>query len=416
MSRLGFQLLHTDSKTRARRGEFVTPHGKVQTPVFMPVGTFASVKTLEVKDLHELGAEVILGNTYHLLLRPGQKVFERFGGIHGFMKWNKPVLTDSGGYQIFCLPTHRKITEEGAVFRSYVDGDLVLLSPEKSIEVQTSIGSDIMMVLDWFIHSTADFAETQAAMQMTHKWALRSLRARTREDQALFAIVQGGVFEDLRKQSAEFLTQHEFDGFAIGGLAVGETRSEREDMTEFTTQFLPSDKPRYLMGVGTPIDLIEAVRRGVDMFDCVIPTMYAQRNTVFTSMGKEDLSRSVYKFSDEMLDPLCDCPTCGSVSKGYLHHLAKCKEPTGWRLLAIHNLYYYRNLMRQMRSAIEQDRFLEFYQNAKATFGDSGSSHSLRAGPVAPCVAFNAELGVAAPAFANSIASSPVSSLSTDEA
>ncbi|MBI3557794.1 MAG: tRNA guanosine(34) transglycosylase Tgt [Deltaproteobacteria bacterium] len=363
-----FNLKHEDAGTRARRGEFRTAHGTVQTPVFMPVGTFASVKTMDLKDLADVEAEIILGNTYHLLLRPGQAVFEKFGGIHDFMGWKKPVLTDSGGFQIFCLPEHRKITEEGAAFRSYVNGDLFLLSPEKSIEMQTAIGSDIMMVLDWCIESTSDHAQTQVAMELTHRWALRSLAARTRTDQALFAIVQGGVFEDLRRRSADFLTQHAFDGFAIGGLAVGETKAEREDHTELVASMLPKYKPRYLMGVGTPADLLEAVYRGVDMFDCVIPTMYAQRGVAYTSRGRFHVTPTALRMSDEPLDANCPCPTCCNYPVGYLHHLAKCKEPTGWRLLAIHNQVYYQRLMQRMRTAIEQDRFQQFYDETKASW------------------------------------------------
>lgn len=367
-----FRLKQTDPKTRARRGEFVTAHGVVQTPVFMPVGTFASVKTLDLKDLGEVGAEIILGNTYHLLLRPGQAVFERFRGLHAFMGWNKPILTDSGGFQIFCLARHREITEEGASFRSYVNGDRFLLSPEKSVEMQTALGSDIMMVLDWCINSTSDHASTKVAMKTTHRWALRSLAAkRALEEkawhpQALFAIVQGGTFADLRRDSASALIQEPFDGFAIGGLAVGETRAEREDFTELTAELLPRDKPRYLMGVGTPIDLLEAIYRGVDMFDCVIPTMFAQRGYAFTSTGKANLLAGPNRLSDDNLDPACGCATCTHYSRGYLHHLVKCKEPTGWRLLALHNQVYYQRLMSLARQAIEEGRYLDFYRQKKA--------------------------------------------------
>jgi queuine tRNA-ribosyltransferase len=367
-----FSLHKKDFKTRARRGVVRTPHGEIQTPVFMPVGTMASVKTLDLADLRALNPQIILGNTYHLMLRPGVDVFTRFGGIRAFTGWKGPVLTDSGGFQIFCLPTHRKINEKGATFRSYVDGAYHMLSPEKSIDVQSAIGSDIMMVLDWCIDSTSSYAHTREAMEMTHKWALRSLnraielRDGSKPYQAAFAIVQGGVFEELRKQSSAFLTDHPFDGFAIGGLAVGETKTEREDMTELVAQTLPEDKPRYLMGVGTPIDLLEAVYRGVDMFDCVIPTMYGQRGKAYTSTGKVNLLATALRFSDEKLDAECDCATCAHYSRGYLHHLMKCREPTGWRLVAIHNLVYYHKLMREIREAIDQDRYEEFYLLTKA--------------------------------------------------
>jgi len=329
----------------------------------MPVGTFGAVRTLDLADLQSLNPDIILGNTYHLMLRPGVEVFNHFGGIHGFIGWEKPVLTDSGGYQIFCLPHHRTITEEGARFRSYHDGRFFMLSPEKSIEVQTAIGSDIMMVLDQCIESTADINATRKAMEITHRWALRSLEARSDATQALFAIVQGGVDEALRYESVDFLTQHPFDGFAIGGLAVGETKREREDFTELVAARLPQNKPRYLMGVGTPIDLLEAVRRGVDMFDCVIPTMYAERGKVFTSQGKKNVLPVANRLSDQPLDPECECSTCRQYSLGYLNHLSKCEEPTGWRLLALHNQHYYQHLMRQIRNAIETDSFESLYRD-----------------------------------------------------
>jgi len=250
-----FELFKTDTHSKARLGRFSTLHGDVNTPAFMPVGTLATVKTLDTPEIESTGSEIILGNTYHLLLRPGIEVFQKFGGIHKFMSWNKPVLTDSGGFQIFSLPRSRKITEEGAVFQSYVEGNEYKLTPESSIAMQNAIGSDIMMVLDQCITSTAEHAETKKAMELTHRWALRSLAANVNSHQALFGIVQGGVFEDLRRQSTDFLTQHDFDGLAIGGLAVGETKAQREDFTELVAELLPKNKPRYLMGVGTPIDL-----------------------------------------------------------------------------------------------------------------------------------------------------------------
>jgi queuine tRNA-ribosyltransferase len=365
---LGFDLIAKDPLTAARRGRVRTAHGTIETPAFMPVGTMASVKTLDLSDLAETGAEIILGNTYHLLLRPGKAVFEKFGGIHGFTGWRRPVLTDSGGYQIFCLPHHCKISEAGAAFRSYVDGRFHMLSPETSIGMQEAIGSDIMMVLDRCITSTADHATTREAMELTHRWALRSLAARTPRGHALFAIVQGGVFADLRRESAAFLTQHPFDGFAIGGLAVGETKAEREDFTELAAGLLPADKPRYLMGVGTPIDLLEAVRRGVDMFDCVIPTLFAQQGIAFTSVGKINVTPVANRLSEEPLDPACACRTCATYSLGYLHHLHKCKEPTGWRLLSLHNQVYYQTLMAGMRLAIMKGEFDAFYKSTKAAW------------------------------------------------
>ena len=351
-----------DATTRARRGAFLTPHGRVETPVFMPVGTRATVTGMTPEDLHALGAEIILGNTYHLMLRPGPEAMARFGGIHPFMGWDRPVLTDSGGFQIFSLPGDRSITEEGARFKSYVDCRYHLLSPETSIAVQTAIGSDVMMVLDVCLPSTSAPAAIREAMDRTHRWALRSLAARTNPEQALFAIVQGVLDPALRAESARFLTQHPFDGFAIGGLAVGDTRTERGEVIDRTIDLLPADRPRYLMGVGTPPDLIEAIGHGVDMFDCVIPTTMAWQGTAFTSGGRVRLTRGELKLSDAPLDPACACPTCRRHSRGYLHHLMKCKEPLGPRLLSVHNLQHYLDLMREARGAIEAGRYAAFAQ------------------------------------------------------
>jgi queuine tRNA-ribosyltransferase len=349
-----------DATTRARRGAFETAHGRVETPVFMPVGTRATVTGLTPEDLHALGTEIILGNTYHLLLRPGPEAMARFGGIHAFMGWDRPVLTDSGGFQIFSLPGDRAITEEGARFKSYVDCRHHLLSPERSIAVQEAIGADVMMVLDVCLPSTSPLAEIRAAMERTHRWALRSLAARTARGGALFAIVQGGLDPALRAASADFLVQHPFDGFAIGGLAVGDTRAERGEVVDRTVDRLPADKPRYLMGVGTPPDLVEAIAHGVDMFDCVIPTTMAWQGTAFTSRGRVRLTRGEHKLSDAPLDAACGCPTCARHSRGYLHHLMKCREPLGPRLLSVHNLRHYLDLVRAARAAIEAGRYAAF--------------------------------------------------------
>lgn len=361
----------TKQNSGARAGEIQTARGLIKTPVFMPVGTLATVKSLNQTDLNKLGAQIILGNTYHLFLRPGLEVFKSFNGLHKFMNWQKPILTDSGGFQIFSLPRARTISEEGAVFQSYVDGLSHTISPEKSIQIQNTIGSDIMMVLDECINSTADESRTREAMELTYCWALRSLNEykklliydqdQGKPYQALFGIVQGGVFKNLRKQSAEFLTQHEFSGFSIGGLAVGESKRQREEMTEVVTELLPVNKPRYLMGVGTPIDLLEAIRRGVDMFDCIIPTKMAQQGNAYTSGGLVKLTHSNYKFSDEPLDSKCGCSTCATYSRSYLQHLTKCREVLGWHLISYHNLYYYHRLMEAAREAILKERFMEFY-------------------------------------------------------
>ncbi len=357
-----FQLKAVAKNSRARRGTFVTAHGTVETPVFMPVGTQATVKAQTLSTLTEVKSQVLLANTYHLLLRPGMEVFNQFGGIHNFMKWNGPVLTDSGGFQIFSLPHSRKMTDEGAQFKSYIDGKMILLSPELSIGMQKAIGSDIMMVLDQCVPSTSEYSLAHEAMVRTHAWAKRSLNARGDSLQALFGIVQGACFIDLRKQSADTLTQMPFDGFAIGGLAVGEGKSEREDFCELSADLLPTDKPRYLMGVGTPIDILEAVHRGVDMFDCILPTQLAQRGTAFTSVAKLQMRRSAYKFAEEALDPQCTCYTCKTYSKAYLHHLIKADETLGWHLLGLHNLTFYHGLMDKIRHAIEAGQFEEFYR------------------------------------------------------
>ncbi len=365
-SRLGFRLEAQATGSRARAGRFQTLHNEVQTPLFMPVGTKATVKAQLTRTLEEAGSQILLANTYHLLLRPGLEVFRHVGGIHRFMSWKRSVLTDSGGYQIFSLPHARSLGEEGALFQSYLDGKTILLSPEVSIEAQRAIGSDIMMALDHCIASTADEASARAALEITNRWAARSLAARGDSPQAMFGIVQGALFPELRRESAAALCEMPFDGYAIGGLAVGESKSEREDVCEFTAALLPNDRPRYLMGVGTPLDLLEAVHRGVDMFDCIMPTQLAQRGAAFTSRGFLQMRRGVYKFSEETLDPECGCPTCQRYSRAYLHHLTKSSETLGWQLLGKHNIHFYHQLMREIRASILEDRFLELYQAKRA--------------------------------------------------
>ena len=349
-----------DLESRARRGTLQTAHGAVQTPAFMPVGTRATVTGMTPRELDELRAQIIIGNTYHLMLRPGPELLRAKGGIHGFMSWPGPVLTDSGGFQIFSMQNDRQILEEGARFKSYIDGRTHLLSPERSIEVQTAIGSDIMMVLDVCLPSTSEPAAIRAAMQRTHRWALRSLAARTNPEQALFAIVQGGLDPLLRLESAGFLTEQPFDGFAIGGLAVGDSRAQRREVIARAAESLPAGKPRYLMGVGTPPDILEAISCGVDMFDCILPTHFAWQATAFTSTGRVKLTRSDYRESDDPLDAGCSCPTCARHSRGYLHHLMKCREPLGPRLIAYHNLHHYLTQMEDARAAIEAGRYAAF--------------------------------------------------------
>jgi queuine tRNA-ribosyltransferase len=357
---LRFTVHGVDAGSRARRGTLATARGAIATPAFMPVGTRATVTGLDPLDLTAIGAQIILANTYHLMLRPGPELFQRVGGIHRFMSWPGPVLTDSGGYQIFSLAGDRVVSEAGARFRSYVDLREHMLSPERSIEVQTAIGSDIMMVLDECVSSQADESATRAAMERTQRWALRSLAARTNPEQALFAIMQGGVIPALRRESAAFLAAHSFDGFAIGGLAVGDTRDQREDITHLAAELLPSDRPRYLMGVGTPPDLLHAMLAGIDMFDCVLPTHMAWQGTAYTSTGRVRLTRGPNANADIPLDATCDCMACTRFSRSYLHHLFKCKEPLGCRLLSIHNLRHYQVLMAEARSAIEAGDYARY--------------------------------------------------------
>lgn len=360
MSRLDFRVEAEAPGSQARAARLTTLHGEIETPIFMPVGTQATVKCLTVDRLKDVGSRMLLANTYHLMLRPGPEVFAKFGGIHRFMNWDGPVLTDSGGFQIFSLPHSRNISEAGAKFQSYVDGRMHLLSPETSIAVQKAIGSDVMMVLDQCIPSTAPREEAIRAMELTHRWAKRSFDARGDSPQSMFGIVQGACFEDLRKRSVEALGEIPFDGYAIGGLAVGETKTQREDFTEITTRLLPRELPRYLMGVGTPLDILEAVHRGVDMFDCILPSALAKRGTAFVSRGKMQLRRSAYKFSEEALDPACACETCSNYSRAYLHHLTKTDEVLGWKLLSIHNLVFYHRMMAEIRAAIFDGTFAAY--------------------------------------------------------
>ena len=364
---LPFAIDALDPGSRARRGLLTTAHGAIPTPAFMPVGTRASVTGMTARDLDDLEPDVILANTYHLMLRPGDAALRTLGGIHRLMNIAKPVLTDSGGYQIFSLGGAVTVAEEGARFQSYVDHRYELLTPERAIAMQEAIGSDIMMVLDHCVPSTADEARVADAVARTRRWALRSLAARQDERQGLFAIVQGGVVPALRERSAGELCGHPFDGFAIGGLAVGEERSRREEVTASTVNLLPRDRPRYLMGVGTPADILIAVGLGVDMFDCILPTTLTWQGVAFTSTGRVRVTRSAYRLDESTLDAACTCMTCRRHSRAYLHHLIKSREPVGPRLLAIHNLTHYLELMRAARQAITEGRYAEF---ARAKLSD----------------------------------------------
>jgi queuine tRNA-ribosyltransferase len=369
VSHLRFTLQRVDG--RARAGVLHTRRGDVPTPVFMPVATHAAFRHVSVDEVGEAGARILLGNTYHLMLRPGREVFERLGGIHRFMGWEGCVLTDSGGYQIFSLPEDREITERGAHFRSFHDNSRQLLSPETSIAMQQTLGSDIMMVLDVVHDARAELAVARDAMERTHRWALRSLEAAASRDsgQALFAIVQGGIHPELRDASVAFLTAHPFHGFAIGGLAVGEEKPDRDAMTARVADQLPADRPRYLMGVGTPLDLVEAVEQGIDMFDCIIPTKMAQQGYAYTFQGLLRATRMAHQMEDVPLDPSCDCFACRRHSRGYLQHLMRGKHALGSRLLSIHNLRHYQVLMGRMREAILSGTLGTFAAEMRALWG-----------------------------------------------
>jgi queuine tRNA-ribosyltransferase len=341
----------------ARRGILTTGHGVVDTPAFMPVATQGSVKTLTQRQVEELGATIVLANTYHLMLRPGADRVASLGGLHGMMAWDKPILTDSGGFQVASLAALRRIDDDAVTFRSHLDGSLHVLSPEAAIAIQEKLGSDIAMVLDECVVLPAARSEVARAAARTLAWARRCRAAHRRSDQALFGIVQGGVDEDLRRESARALVDLDFPGYGIGGLAVGEPKQSTRAMTEVATEELPQDRPRYLMGAGTPRDIVESVARGVDMFDCVLPTRNARNGTLFTSRGKLAIKNARYTDDAESLDPGCACYTCSHFSRAYLRHLFVAKEASARTLNTIHNLHFYLELMRRIRKAIEQDRF-----------------------------------------------------------
>lgn len=355
-----FTLLKQSSDSNARTGQVTTLHGTFNTPVFMPVGTQATVKAVTPDNLEDLGAQIILGNTYHLFIRPGHELIKTIGGLHTFMNWHKPILTDSGGFQIFSLADLATITEEGAAFRSHLDGSKLFLSPEDAVSVQEALGSDIMMVLDTCIPYPASRAEAKDATDLTSRWALRCRTAQSDTGQLLFGIVQGGMYPDLRKQAAEQLLEIGFDGYAMGGLSVGEPKDLMYDMTEATIEHLPKEYPIYLMGVGTPEDLVEGVYQGVDMFDCVMPTRNARNGMLFTSQGKLVIKNSCYRDDPRPLDEKCSCYTCRNFSRAYLRHLFTSREILAYQLNSIHNLHYYCSLMSAMRNAISNDCFSAF--------------------------------------------------------
>ena len=364
-----FKLHVQSTQCAARCGEVRTLHGIFQTPIFMPVGTQATVKAVTPENLIELGAEIILANTYHLFLRPGHELIRELGGLHRFMNWNRPILTDSGGFQIFSLRELAKITEDGAGFKSHLDGSSLFLSPEDAVAVQEALGSDIMMCLDTCIPYPADRSETLAATELTSRWARRSRAAQKTTGQLLFGIVQGGMYPDLRSLAVEQLLEIDFDGYALGGLSVGEPHDLMLEITEHTAKLLPKDYPIYLMGVGTPEDLVESVYRGVDMFDCVMPTRNARNGMLFTSRGRVVIKNSQYSNDPRPPDESCGCYTCRNYSRAYLRHLYMSREILAYHLNTIHNLYYFTGLMRSMRQAIENDTFLQFRNNFHAFQG-----------------------------------------------
>ncbi|MGP5541478.1 tRNA guanosine(34) transglycosylase Tgt [Psychrobacter celer] len=372
-------------ETRARRGTVHLNHGDVQTPAFMPVGTYGTVKGMLPRDIEAIGADIILGNTFHLWLRPGTEVIDKFGGLHKFMHWDKPILTDSGGFQVFSLGAMRKITEEGVNFKSPIDGAKVFLSPEKSMQIQYSLNSDIVMQFDECTPYPATHDEAKKSLELSLRWGQRCVDEHNRlgSTNALFGIIQGSMYPDLRQQSLEGLLEIGFDGYAIGGLSVGEPKDEMMDVLDYIPDAMPADKPRYLMGVGKPEDIVEAVRRGVDMFDCVMPTRNARNGHYFVTgdtdnAGVVRIRNSQYRNDEGPLDPECDCYTCQNFSRAYLYHLNKCKEMLGAQLATIHNLRYYQRLMQGIRDAIEQDTFDAFVSEFYAKRGQMVPELNLR--------------------------------------
>ena len=367
MSHMQFEVLATDGK--ARRGRLTFPRGAVETPAFMPVGTYGTVKGMLPRDVKDIGAHMILGNTFHLWLRPGTEVIRKHGDLHDFMQWQGPILTDSGGFQVFSLGAMRKIKEEGVYFSSPVDGAKVFMGPEESMQVQRELGSDVVMIFDECTPYPADLDTARRSMELSLRWAQRSKNAHEGNPSALFGIVQGGMHEELRARSLEGLCEIGFDGLAIGGLSVGEPKEDMIRILDYLPPLMPPEKPRYLMGVGKPEDLVEGVRRGVDMFDCVMPTRNARNGHLFTDTGVVKIRNAVHRHDDSPLDPGCDCYTCQHFTSAYLHHLDKCGEMLGSMLNTIHNLRHYQRVMHGLRGAIQQGTLSHFVDNFYARLG-----------------------------------------------
>ena len=366
-----YRLIKKEKHTGARLGEIITPHGTFPTPMFMPVGTQATVKTQSPEELKEIGSGIILANTYHLWIRPGDELIAEAGGLHKFMNWDQPILTDSGGFQVYSLVENKKnITEEGVKFKSHLDGKALFLTPEKAMSIQNNLGSDIMMSFDECPQFYQPYDYVKASVERTSRWAERGLTAHQRQaDQGLFGIVQGAGFEELRRQSASDLISMDFAGYSIGGLAVGESHKEMNAVLDFTTPLLPENKPRYLMGVGAPDSLIDGVIRGIDMFDCVLPTRIARNGTLMTSFGRVNIKNAKYEHDFTTLDPECDCYTCRNYTRAYLRHLIKADETFGLRLCSYHNLYFLVHLMQRVRQAIMDDNLLEFREDFCEKYG-----------------------------------------------
>ncbi len=364
-----FEITHICAQSGARTGILHTPHGDIETPIFMPVGTQATVKFLSPEELDDIHAQIILANTYHLWLRPGTEVLQAVGGVHEFMNYHKPMLTDSGGFQVFSLSERRKINEDGVTFKSHLDGSRLFMSPEISIGVQNVIGADIIMSFDECIPYPADYHYAKKSTERTLRWAARGKAAHARKDQALFGIVQGGDYKDLRTMCARELAAMDFDGYSIGGTSVGEDKTTFVEMIDYAVEELPFNKPRYLMGVGAVNDLLEGVARNVDMFDCVLPTRIARHGTLMTSQGRINIKKQQYRMDFSPLDPNCDCYCCKNYTKAYLHHLFRCNEGLGQRLMSIHNLRFLLSLMEQIRTAIKEDRFKSFKETVLSRMG-----------------------------------------------
>ena len=373
LAAITYELIKKDEVTGARAGMLHTPHGSFPTPIFMPVGTQATVKAVSPDELKDLGAGIILSNTYHLFLRPGMDLVREAGGLHKFMHWDRGILTDSGGFQVFSLGELRKITEEGVTFRSHIDGSKKFLSPEISVAVQTALGSDIVMAFDECVPYPADYDYAKQSLARTLRWAERCKKAMTRDDQGLFGIVQGGMYKELRTESAEALVEMDFPGYAVGGLSVGESTELMYEMLEHSTEHLPQDKPRYLMGVGTPDCLVEGVARGIDMFDCVFPTRVARNGMAMTWTGRLVMKNQVFTHDHDVLEQGCGCYACrNGYTRAYIRHLVRAGEIFGLRLLTLHNLYFLQAFMRAMRESIVQNRFADFWNNYQLPEKKSG--------------------------------------------